>query len=666
MTARVLVVEDDALAARRLSRIVSELGHRVLGPVASGEEAVALATAEAPDLVLMDVRLRGEMDGTRAASEICERRADVPVVFLTALGDEETLARADASRPYAYLVKPIREEELRAAVRIALERSRSERELKRLHRTLAAVREVDRLIARGSDPDVLLGEACRILAAARQQTEGRVCLPDPETGTLRVRASSCGAEGHGEGPCPIAVEAWTTGRTVEGRPGNLAAVAVPIGREGRLRGVLCLHASAPEAFDEGEVVLLEEVAADLALALDAIESERRLHASEVRYRQLFSTMREGHLLLDATALPGGDRPLPVLEANPASEGLALRPPSGIKGRPLAQVLDSLDGERLRDLAAVADTGEPVRFELDAPRLHRCFDVTAYSPAPDRIALLLTDVTARKEKAERLQESAAELEHEVEERTAALAAAHEDLRGFAYAVAHDLKQPLRAIDAFAALLSAGLADAGTEEARAQLGRIRDGSRRMGLLIDGLLQMARIAGRKPSHERIDLAELARASLERLRRRDPRRQVEAVVPDSIAAVGDRALIRVVVDALVDNAWKFTAPRERARIELAVFPGRHEDVYTVTDNGIGFDMTFAGKLFGPFQRLHPGQGFEGEGIGLALVARAVRAHGGRVDARGEVGHGAAFSFSLPLRAVGQDQPGIARDPATGIPARA
>jgi signal transduction histidine kinase len=212
------------------------------------------------------------------------------------------------------------------------------------------------------------------------------------------------------------------------------------------------------------------------------------------------------------------------------------------------------------------------------------------------------------------------------------------------MAHDLKQPLRAIDAFAALLAEELAGSATVEATRLLGRIRTGSARMAVLTDGLLRMAWVAGRRPLLEKLDLAALAGRIVNRLRAADPDRAVEFVVPASLPAWADRELMTLVLEALLGNAWKFTGPVAGARIELAMEPGERETTFVVRDNGVGFDETFARKLFGPFQRLHQNSEFPGEGIGLALVSGAIRSHGGRVQAAGVPGKGAAFRFSLPV----------------------
>lgn len=220
----------------------------------------------------------------------------------------------------------------------------------------------------------------------------------------------------------------------------------------------------------------------------------------------------------------------------------------------------------------------------------------------------------------------------------------DLQGFAYAMAHDLKQPLRAIDAFAALLAEELSGSATDEAARLLERIRARSARMAVLTDGLLRMAWVAGRQPLHENLDLAALAGRIVDRLRAAEPDRAVEVVVPASLPAWADRELMTLVLDALLENAWKFTGPVAGARIELAMEPGEGDTTFVVRDNGVGFDETFAHKLFGPFQRLHQVTEFPGEGIGLALVSGAIRSHGGRVEASGAPGKGAAFRFSLPV----------------------
>ncbi len=224
------------------------------------------------------------------------------------------------------------------------------------------------------------------------------------------------------------------------------------------------------------------------------------------------------------------------------------------------------------------------------------------------------------------------------------AASRELESFSYSVSHDLRRPLRAIDGFGAALA--------EECAAQLGetgldylaRIRRNARRASELIDDLLQLSRIARCDLREEDVDLSRTAHEILDDLRRADPVRMVEVHVEPGLAVRGDRRLLRIVLENLLGNAWKFSRERAPATIAVVRAATSRGTALCVRDNGAGFDMAYADKLFGAFQRLHREEQFEGTGVGLATVHRVVRRHGGDVWAEGAVGHGAAVYVRLPF----------------------
>ena len=223
------------------------------------------------------------------------------------------------------------------------------------------------------------------------------------------------------------------------------------------------------------------------------------------------------------------------------------------------------------------------------------------------------------------------------------AANKELEAFSYSVSHDLRAPLRGIDGFSQALIEDYAEKLDDEGKQHLGRIRAGAQRMGQLIDDLIKLSQVTRGELQRTKVDLTRAAREVIDDLRRDDPDRRVEILIEDGLAAEGDPKLLRVALHNLIGNAWKFTAKQAAARIEVGVSDARDgRPVYVVRDNGAGFDMTYASKLFGAFQRLHSMSDFPGTGIGLATVERVVRRHGGRVWAEGSVGKGAAFFFTL------------------------
>ena len=230
-------------------------------------------------------------------------------------------------------------------------------------------------------------------------------------------------------------------------------------------------------------------------------------------------------------------------------------------------------------------------------------------------------------------------------TLRLEAANKELEEFSYSVSHDLRTPLRAISGFAQILSDEYSKRLDQEGRRLLGVITAGADRMGRLIDGILAFVRLGRLEIHPDTIAMDVLVASVVEDIRQASGSRWVRFEISPLPSAWGDRALIRQVWANLLDNAVKFTSPRHDAVIRVCASAGAHEVEYSVSDNGVGFDMRYAGKLFGVFQRLHGPAEFDGTGIGLAIVKRIVGKHGGRVWAHGQPGQGATFCFALPTR---------------------
>lgn len=280
-------------------------------------------------------------------------------------------------------------------------------------------------------------------------------------------------------------------------------------------------------------------------------------------------------------------------------------------------------------------------------------VTRDETDPPMVLLSIRDATDDHRDWAELSGRNADLERRVEERTAELAAANRELRAanqdlaaanreleaFCYSVSHDLRAPLRAIDGFSNELLQRYTDRLDEKGLHYLRRVRAGTQRMAQLIDDLLNLSRVTRAEMRRERVDLTALAEAVARELQEREPGRAVAFAAEPGVAAGCDPRLIRVVLENLLGNAWKFTARNPAAAVAF----GRAGAEFVVRDNGVGFDPAFAGRLFGAFQRLHPDREFPGTGVGLATVQRIIRRHGGDVRAEGAVGRGAAFYFTLP-----------------------
>ncbi|HVY80282.1 MAG TPA: ATP-binding protein, partial [Steroidobacteraceae bacterium] len=275
--------------------------------------------------------------------------------------------------------------------------------------------------------------------------------------------------------------------------------------------------------------------------------------------------------------------------------------------------------------------------------------TARRATPEEVSLLqaLADSTSIAMEAvdvfTNLEKRVAERTAELKRRTTELELLNRELEAFSYSVAHDLRAPLITIDGFTQVLEDTLRDRLDDADRGHLGHIRSSVSRMHKLIEDLLGLSRIVRTPMRLTTVDLSAAARDIAQRLARTAPERRVEFVIAPDLVSEGDDGLLRIALENLLGNAWKFTSKRPEARIEMGTTHGtRGERVYFVRDNGAGFDPRYAGKLFGPFQRCHTQSEFPGTGIGLATVQRIVHRHGGRIWAEAQLDRGATFYFTL------------------------
>jgi PAS domain S-box-containing protein len=498
---RILVVEDERIVAMDLAATLQELGYDVVGMATRGEDAVQRAHELQPELILMDVRLAGSLDGIQAA-EIIHRSRDVPVVYLTAHSDNETLRRAAATAASGYLVKPFKSPELRCTIEVALHK----------HAADARVRE------------------------------------------------------H---------EQW-------------------------LNTTLHSIAEAVIATDtDGYVKLFNSVAENLT----------GWSRGEAQQQPLVDVLS----LVDEHS----GRPL----ANPLEEALNTRTP----WQTHQAALISRDGTRI----AIEETAAPI--------------VDAFGRTLGAV-LVLRDVSERRAQLEQIQGLNEQLEQRVLTRTAELASANRDLESFSYSVAHDLRGPLRSINSFSTLLTESQKDRLDARGTAYLERIRAAATRMGHLIDDLLMLAGIGTGELHRTHTNVAALAHDLAPDIAAAHVTHQVEFCAEvTQVEALADTRLLKIALRNLLDNAWKFTRNSPSAHVELQTRSTSNAITYCVRDNGAGFDSNYASKLFSPFQRLHSEREFPGTGIGLAIVERVIRKHGGKVWAQAELGKGAAFYFTLP-----------------------
>jgi PAS domain S-box-containing protein len=363
------------------------------------------------------------------------------------------------------------------------------------------------------------------------------------------------------------------------------------------------------------------------------------------YRLIVEAMSEGAVTISPRGV--------ILDANPRLGSMTGNAVEQLIGTAVLDLISAADRAAFTDLLDVGigssawgeveltgpgDTIVPVQlavsgFDLDGMLL-RC--------------LVLTDLTAQHAAEDEVRTLNAELEIRVQERTADLERANESLEAFTYSVSHDLRAPLRGLSGYSALLVEEYGDRLDETGREYAGHIETASDQMSELIDDLLRLSHVSSIGMKLGPVDLSTEVTTIAGELQSREPGRRVLFVIEDGVWVTADRTLIRTVVQNLVENAWKFTARRDRATIEFGTTAVEGSDVCCyVRDNGAGFDPAHAGRLFEPFQRLHAADEFPGTGVGLASVQRIVERHGGQAWAEGAIDSGATFYFTLNAKAV-------------------
>ncbi|MGH7443257.1 MAG: sensor histidine kinase [Longimicrobiales bacterium] len=436
--------------------------------------------------------------------------------------------------------------------------------------------------------------------------------------------------------------------------GPRSAMYVPMSVEAGAIGVLTL-ASIQREYDDSDVRQALELAAPLALIVDNMRLRREAHQHDLRRRQVESDMatreRSFRVLFHSNPLAMWVYDLDTLRFLEVNDAAVARygytreefvRMTILQIRPQEDAMRVMDNVRHRT-APLADSG----IWRHCLRDGRVIDVHVRShelrhDGRDAVLVVAEDITDRVHAQRQLEELNVTLERRVAERTAELQAANQELEAFSYSVSHDLRSPLRSIDGFSQALQEDHAAVLDESGMDYLRRIRAAAQRMGTLIDDLLRLARVTRNELNHTDVDLAELARRVIAGLREHEPTRTVEVRVAPTMPARGDRHLLDIALDNQIGNAWKFSMRNPQAVITVGQEQQNGETVYYVRDNGAGFDMEYAHKLFGVFQRLHSSRDYEGTGVGLAIVHRIISRHGGRIWAQGAPGAGATFYFTL------------------------
>ena len=374
------------------------------------------------------------------------------------------------------------------------------------------------------------------------------------------------------------------------------------------------------------------------------QAEKALRASEALYRSILNASPDG---ISITDLEGR-----ILSISPSSLTMSgYKQEEELLGRPITDFMVVEDLERAQtnimlmhqgiftgpgEYRAIRSDGSLYDIEVNAEFIRGA------DSQPTRMIFIVRNITRRKQAEEQIQRLNAELEKHVAERTAQLTAANQELEAFSYSVSHDLRAPLRSLDGFSKTLLEDHAGQLDEQGKYYLARIQKASQRMGQLINDLLNLSHITRIGLSYQQVDLSTLAQNIAAELTSQDFQRLVKFDIAANMVVKGDADLIKIALENLLNNAYKFTSQREQAHIQMGVVEQDGKKVYFVRDNGAGFNMSYANKLFIAFQRLHSEKDFPGTGIGLATVQRIINRHGGRIWAEGDVDKGATFYFTF------------------------
>jgi len=622
-----MIVEDEAVTSLALEESVRRLGYEVVATVPTGEEAITTARENPLDVVLMDIRLRGVIDGVAAAQKI-RKEVDVPCVYLTAYSDEETLKRAKISEPYGYIVKPYNEKELRAAIEIAIHNSAMDRERKAAHEALLTRERTLQDIIDNSPALIYLKDA-----------EGRYTLVNRRFEAVFgvARADIRGKEDHAALPKPHRDQLARADEAVL-KDGSTVQTEETLQQADGQHKYVALR--FPLRRPDGSIYGVCGVMTDIT---DLSRMQDTLRTTEARYRLITEASA------DVITLSSIDGTLEYV--SPACQKLLGYSPDELVGTSGYAFVHADDVERVRTTPPPeAQNFSAIPITFRARRKDGTFvpveaNIQAVGSngheASPMILAVTRDITERVRIQGEVDRLHAELEARVAQRTNELHLVNQQLEAFTHTVSHDLRAPVRGINYLASELEEQYAPQLGENGGRIIEQIRKESARLGALMTELLDFSRATRNDVRRSRVDLSVMARGIAGSLQREDLGRSVDFVIPGGIVAECDPLLVRLVLENLLGNAWKFTGKKAHATIEIGV-TARDVPTFFVRDDGVGFDPARAPQLFQPFHRLHAQSDFPGTGLGLASVLAIVHRHGGRAWAESRPGEGATFFFTL------------------------
>jgi PAS domain S-box-containing protein len=562
------------------------------------------------------------------------------------------------------------------------ERKQAEVALQRVNRELRAISNCNQTLLRAEDEKTLLNEICRIVyeeagyhmawVGFAENDDAKTVRPvawaGNEAGYLANAQITWANTERGRGPTGRAIRSGQSAsiqdfftdpyialwRQDALQRGYRSSIALPLkDDQGNAFGALTIYSTEPNAFTPGEIRLLEELSGDLAFGITVLraraerkQAEVDLRISDARYRmaQAMGHVGNWEYNLQTTHFWGSDEAKRIYGFDPSQPDFS------------TDDVENCITERERVHQALVDlieAGKPYDLEFEIyprnasePKIIASLAQLQYDEhcQPLKVVGVIQDITERKRAEEEIRSLNQELEKRVADRTAALVTANKELEAFAYSVSHDLRAPLRHIGGFLEILKESASATMDEESLHYMDIISNSAKRMSVMIDDLLSFSRMSRSEMSKAQVDLGQLVQDVIQEFELETANRDVEWKVSPLPEIVGDRAMLRLVLENLISNALKFTRSRMPAKIEIGWMPDPEaEKIIFIRDNGVGFDMQYADKLFGVFQRLHRANEFEGTGIGLANVRRIIERHGGRTWAEAQPDQGATFYFSFP-----------------------
>lgn len=632
----ILIVEDSPTQAEQLKYLLERHGYAVT-VAANGKEALAAARRRKPTLVISDI-VMPEMDGYTLCKEVNsdEKLKDIPFILVTLLSSPQDVIKGLECGADNFIMKPYNEEYILSRINYII----ANRGLRKSEKLEIGI-EIS-----------FAGQKYFINSERRQILD--LLLSTYEITTYK-NVELINAQDK------LKVLNEQLERKVEERTAALTAEIAERKQANEVLRETLAHLSKKNRYETIISTVTRDVHQSINLqeVLENAVESMSVNIELMEHIGIYLVEGEEAVLKAHRGLT--DRYIKQAERIPYPKGATWE--TIIKGKPsyVADTnQDTVIGPAGREMGIKSYLSMPIHFE---GKTAGCINITSLlKNAFDEEELKLLEIVAKQigvainnaRQAEALKQSKEEisrineeLENRVLQRTAELSAANKELDSFSYSVSHDLRAPLRGIDGFSHILLEDYTDKLDEEGKRLLNLIRGKTQRMGQLIEDLLAFSRLGRQQIELTEIAMGELAKAVFDELKANTPQQMMQFKINTLPAARGDRSMIRQVFANLLSNAIKFTRRKENAIIEVNGWVEANENLYYVKDNGVGFDMQYVNKLFGVFQRLHSVDEFEGTGVGLAIVERIIRRHGGRVWAEGKVDESATFYFTIPYRGL-------------------